>query len=128
MAKIWDTLICNGLVFDGRGNSPTKQNIAICDGRIVAKGGDLSAANAHQVIDAEGQWVLPGLLDIHTHFDLEVELAPGLPEAVRHGTTTALVSNCSLGLAFGAQRHQKPRRHQRRHLSCRSIGRTKTEC
>src|SRR6185295_4084637 len=25
-------------------------------------------------------------------------------EAVRHGTTTVVVSNCSLGLAFGAQR------------------------
>ena len=51
-----------------------------------------------------GRWLIPGMLDIHTHFDLEVELEPGLPEAVRHGTTTAVVSNCSLGLAFGAQR------------------------
>ncbi|HEY0664378.1 MAG TPA: amidohydrolase family protein, partial [Thiobacillaceae bacterium] len=41
---------------------------------------------------------------IHTHFDLEVEIEPQLPEAVRHGTTTVLVANCSLGLAFGNQR------------------------
>ena len=47
---------------------------------------------------------MPGLLDIHTHLDLEVELAPGLPESVRHGTTTVVVGNCSLGTAFGAQR------------------------
>jgi N-acyl-D-aspartate/D-glutamate deacylase len=47
---------------------------------------------------------MPGLLDIHTHLDLEVELAPGLPESVRHGTTTVVVGNCSLGTAFGSQR------------------------
>ena len=47
---------------------------------------------------------MPGLLDIHTHLDLEVELAPELKEAVRHGTTTAIMSNCSLGVAYGNQR------------------------
>src|SRR5512137_2385695 len=57
-----------------------------------------------RVFDAGGRWLLPGLLDIHTHLDLEVELAPGLPESVRHGTTTVVVGNCSLGTAFGAQR------------------------
>ena len=59
---------------------------------------------AEHVVDATGRWLLPGLLDIHTHLDLEVELAPGLPESVRHGTTTVVVGNCSLGTAFGAQR------------------------
>ena len=29
------------------------------------------------MVEAEGRWVLPGMLDIHTHYDLEVELAPG---------------------------------------------------
>jgi N-acyl-D-aspartate/D-glutamate deacylase len=46
---------------------------------------------------------MPGLLDIHTHLDLEVDLEPGLPEVVRHGTTTVLVGNCSLGTCFGQQ-------------------------
>ena len=59
---------------------------------------------AERIVDARGRWLLPGLLDIHTHLDLEVELAPGLPESVRHGTTTVVVGNCSLGTAFGAQR------------------------
>ena len=47
---------------------------------------------------------MPGLFDIHTHYDLELEVAPGLPESIRHGTTSVVISNCSLGLAYGAQR------------------------
>ena len=53
--------------------------------------------------DASGQGLLPGMVDIHTHLDLEVEVNPGLGEAVRHGTTSVVVGNCSLGTAFGAQ-------------------------
>jgi len=100
----WDTLIKNALVFDGNGGLPQRHDVAISDGSVVALGESLPAENANQVINAAGQWLMPGLLDIHTHFDLEVELEPGLPEAVRHGTTTAVVSNCSLGIAYGAQR------------------------
>jgi N-acyl-D-aspartate/D-glutamate deacylase len=100
----WDTLIRNGLVFDGTGALPQTEDIAIKDGKIAMRGKNLDPTKASKTVNANGKWVMPGLLDIHTHFDLEVELAPGLPEAVRHGTTTVLVSNCSLGLAFGAQR------------------------
>ena len=100
----WDTLIKNALVFDGNGGLPQRHDVAISDGHVVALGEELPAENASHVINAAGQWLMPGLLDIHTHFDLEVELEPGLPEAVRHGTTTAVVSNCSLGVAYGAQR------------------------
>ena len=46
---------------------------------------------------------MPGLIDIHCHFDLEVEVSPDLPETVRHGTTTVVNGNCSLGIAFGKQ-------------------------
>jgi len=99
----WDTLIRGALVFDGTGRAPRLEDVAIADGRVVARGAlDLSLAS--EVIEAEGRWLMPGLLDIHTHFDLEVELAPGLPEAVRHGSTTVVMSNCSLGLAYGSQR------------------------
>ncbi len=99
----WDTLIRNALVFDGSGEAPQTRDVAIRDGRIAASGRALPVAQAQQVIDADGQWLLPGLLDIHTHLDLEVDLEPGLPEVVRHGTTTVLVGNCSLGTCFGQQ-------------------------
>jgi N-acyl-D-aspartate/D-glutamate deacylase len=98
----WDTLIKNALVFDGAGAPPQQMDIAISDGKIECRGPALEG-EAGQIIDAAGQWLMPGLLDIHTHLDLEVELDPGLSEVVRHGTTTALVGNCSLGMSFGKQ-------------------------
>lgn len=104
MAERWDTLIRGGLVFDGTGAPGAVQDIAIARGRIAARGVGLEAGRADEVVDADGLWVTPGLLDIHTHLDLEVEFDPALKEAVRHGTTTVLMSNCSLGLAYGAQR------------------------
>lgn len=103
-ASQWDTLIKNALVFDGSGAPPTEMDIAIRDGAIAARGVDL-AGQATEVIDASGQWLMPGLLDIHTHLDLEVELEPALSEVIRHGTTTVLVGNCSLGTSFGKQQH-----------------------
>jgi N-acyl-D-aspartate/D-glutamate deacylase len=101
--KTWDTLIRNALVFDGTGTAPQTVDIAVKDGRIAARGSKLPATQAACVIEGEGQWLMPGLLDIHTHLDLEVDLEPGLPEVVRHGTTTVLVGNCSLGTCFGKQ-------------------------
>jgi N-acyl-D-aspartate/D-glutamate deacylase len=100
----WNLLIRNALVFDGTGASPRTEDVAIRNGRIGARGPGLPSSRAERVIDASGRWLMPGLLDIHTHLDLEVELAPGLPESVRHGTTTVVVGNCSLGTAFGSQR------------------------
>ncbi|SEL18837.1 N-acyl-D-aspartate/D-glutamate deacylase [Atopomonas hussainii] len=99
----FDTLIQNATVFNP-GEPPRVEDIAIADGFIVARGAGLSAEHAKQVIDASGQWAMPGLYDIHTHYDLELEVAPGLPESLRHGTTTVVIANCSLGLAFGNQR------------------------
>ena len=100
----WDALIRNALVFDGKGGAPARLDVAVSKGRVAAMAAGLAPENADSVIDARGCWLTPGLLDIHTHFDLEAEIEPQLPEAVRHGTTTVLVANCSLGLAFGNQR------------------------
>ena len=99
----WDTLIRNALVFDGTGAAAKQQDVAIAGKTIAAVGQALDSRNAKTVIDAQGRWLTPGLWDIHTHLDLEVELDPGLTEVVRHGTTTAVVANCSIGIAFGRQ-------------------------
>jgi len=99
----WDLLIQHAKVFDGTGTAAQNIDIAIKDGVFAAKGESLDPKNANQVIDASGKWLTPGLIDIHTHFDLEVEVEPGLAETVRHGSTSVVMSNCSLGIAFGKQ-------------------------
>ncbi len=99
-----DLYIKNGLMFDGSGEYPVINDIAISKGLVVAVGKNLKVAKSVDTIDASNEWVMPGLLDIHTHYDLEIEVSPGLKESVRHGTTTVVMSNCSLGLAFGSQR------------------------
>jgi len=103
MTEQWDVLIRGATLFDGSGDPAVIEDIAIKDDKVVARGRDLPRAVAREVVDAEGQWLLPGLLDIHTHLDLEVDVSPGLSEVVRHGTTTVLVGNCSLGTCFGRQ-------------------------
>lgn len=96
-----DLLIKNGLIFDGLGSAPVRGDIGIQDGKIVAIAPSLSP-NSHQVVDASGLWVTPGFIDIHTHYDLELEIAPGLSESVRHGVTSVVIGNCSLSVAIGA--------------------------
>lgn len=100
----WSLLLKNALVFDGTGAPARKTDVAIAGGVIDAIDAHLPSERAEQTLDLEGQWLIPGLLDVHTHFDLEVELEPGLPEAVRHGTTTVIAANCSLGVTYGHQR------------------------
>ncbi len=95
-----DLLIQNGLVFDGIGSPPLRGDIGIKKGKIVAIASSLPA-HAHQIVDAAGLWVTPGFIDIHTHYDLEVEIAPGLSESVRHGVTSVVMGNCSLSIAIG---------------------------
>jgi N-acyl-D-aspartate/D-glutamate deacylase len=98
-----DRVIRNAKVFND-GKQPVVEDIAIRNDRVVERGVNLQVVDSAEIIDAHGLWAMPGLFDIHTHYDLELELAPGLPESTRHGTTSVVISNCSLGLAFGSQR------------------------
>jgi len=98
MTEQW--IVRNGTVFDGTG-APRKQvDVHVRDGKVVAMGPGLDAPGAKE-IDATGKWVVPGFLDIHTHYDAEVEVLPGLDESVRHGVTTVVFGNCSLSAAVG---------------------------
>jgi N-acyl-D-aspartate/D-glutamate deacylase len=98
-----DTLIHSAKIFNN-GEPAVIEDIAIANGKIVARGKNLDREKAGRIIDGNGKWLMPGLFDIHTHYDLELEVASGLPESVRHGTTSVVIANCSLGLAFGNQR------------------------
>lgn len=94
-----DLVLRNGLVFDGFSEGKFV-DIAVHEGRIAALGPTLRV-DAARVIDATGLWVTPGFVDIHTHYDLEVEIAPSLSESVRHGVTSVIMGGCSLSATFG---------------------------
>ncbi|WP_454790373.1 N-acyl-D-amino-acid deacylase family protein [Mycolicibacterium lutetiense] len=93
----FDAIIRNGRWFDGTGAPSAVRNIGIRDGHVVAISPDrLDEADCPQVIDATDKWVMPGMLDIHTHYDVEVLNGPSLSESLRHGVTTAMLGSCSL--------------------------------
>ena len=97
-----ELVISNGLFFDGRGGAPRVRHLGIRDGRVTAISAEpLPTGPDTRVIDATGRWVMPGFIDLHTHYDAEVELAPSLSESVRHGVTSVMVGSCSLSLAVG---------------------------
>ena len=95
-----DVVIRGGQVFDGAGSAPLTADVAIAGGKVQAVGPRLPQTGRREV-DAGGCWVMPGMLDIHTHYDAEVEALPGLEESVRHGVTTVVMGNCSLSTALG---------------------------
>jgi len=87
----FDTVIRNGRWFDGTGAPSAIRNIGIRDGHVAALSAQpLDETGCGQVIDAEGKWVLPGLVDIHTHYDVEVLGGPSLSESLRHGVGLTL--------------------------------------
>lgn len=97
-----DLVIRNGTLFDGSGSPGRVADVAVSGGRVTETGPKLSTTGARE-IDATGCWVTPGFIDVHTHYDAEVEVLPGLEESVRHGVTTAIFGNCSLSAALGSE-------------------------
>ena len=90
-------LIQNGRLFDGTQNPSIIANVLVHDGLItdISKAPITPPAGA-KIVDAKDQWVLPGFIDNHTHYDGEVLVAPSLKESVRHGVTTVMLGGCSL--------------------------------
>ncbi|PWN03709.1 hypothetical protein DJ010_06400 [Nocardioides silvaticus] len=99
-ARPFDTILRNGRYFDGTGAPSAVRDVGIRDGRIAAvstaDSGPLDATGCPRVIDATDRWVMPGMIDIHTHYDVEVLQGPALAESLRHGVTTILIGSCSL--------------------------------
>src|ERR1700754_1872920 len=101
----YDVIIRDGLWFDGTGSAPQTRKLGIRDGVVAdivyeAATGHLDETGCPEVIDAKGKWVVPGFVDVHTHYDAEVLLDPGLQESVRHGVTTVLLGMCSLSTVY----------------------------
>ena len=95
---MYDLVIQGGTVHDGNNSPPSRADVGIKTGRIVAIG-EIDASAAHQVLDAREAMVVPGFVDLHTHYDLALGW-DGLSEhLLRQGITTVIGGNCGLGEA-----------------------------
>jgi len=90
-----DILIKNGKIVDGTGNSWTLGDVAVKDGKIVAKG-HLDSWVANKTIDATGLIVCPGFIDVHTHMEDLEKKDPEAKNFLYDGVTTVITGNCGI--------------------------------
>ena len=89
----FDVIIKNGVIYAGDGKAPIRGDIALRDGKIAALGKDLGTS-AGTVVDAGGLAVSPGFIDIHTHTDTNLFLAPKGDSRIYQGITSEVGGNC----------------------------------
>ncbi len=94
---IHDLVIRNGNIVDGSGKKPFLGDIAIDEGKITKVGEVINSGKKE--IDANGNLVSPGWVDIHTHYDGQVCWDPYLTPSSWHGVTTVVMGNCGVGFA-----------------------------
>lgn len=94
-------VISRGTVYDGTGAPPFVGDVLIEGDRVARISRSSIVADGAEVFDAAGQWVMPGFIDNHTHYDGEVLVAPRLGESVRQGVTTVMLGGCSLSFVYG---------------------------
>lgn len=97
MAERPDLVIRGGTGIDGTGGAAFEADIAIRGGRI-AEIGPAPAAGRDE-IDARGKLVIPGFIDVHTHYDAQATWAERIEPSSNNGVTTALMGNCGVEFA-----------------------------
>ncbi len=92
-----DLIIRGGTVVDGTGGPMMAADVAVSDGRITAVG-QIQETGAEE-IDARDRLVMPGFVDVHTHYDAQVTWANQITPSSCNGVTTVLMGNCGVGFA-----------------------------
>ena len=95
---MYDLRINGGLLVDGTGDPPRLADVAVVGDAIVAVGPELPG-EAARTIDAAGQIVTPGFVDVHTHYDGQATWDDLLEPSSGHGVTTVVMGNCGVGFA-----------------------------
>jgi N-acyl-D-amino-acid deacylase len=92
-----EIVIRGGTLIDGTGSPGRRLDVRVADGRIAEVG--TSLRTGERELDASGQVVAPGFVDIHTHYDAQVFWDPSLTPSSFHGVTTVIAGNCGFSIA-----------------------------
>jgi N-acyl-D-amino-acid deacylase len=98
MADNADLLIRGATVVDGSGLPAFTADVEVRNG-IITRVGHLSGAKADREIDADGLYVTPGFVDVHTHYEPQLHFEPTASPSSWHGVTTVLTGNCGFSIA-----------------------------
>src|SRR5438105_3070325 len=93
---MYDLVIRGATIVDGLGHAPRQGDVAVKDGRIAAIG--TVGTDAVEIVDAGGLALMPGIIDLHTHYDAQVTWDPTLSPSPSLGVTTAVMGNCGFGI------------------------------
>jgi N-acyl-D-aspartate/D-glutamate deacylase len=93
----YDLVIRGGTLVDGSGQPARDADVAVTGDRIMAVG-RIDGAGQEE-IDARGQIVTPGFVDIHTHYDGQVTWTDRVQPSSLHGVSTVVMGNCGVGFA-----------------------------
>ena len=110
----YDLVIRGGTIVDETGIPRFRADLAVKVGRIAKFSGRVPAAGAKE-IDASGCIVAPGAVDLHTHYDAQLNWDPYASMSSWFGVTSLTIGQCGFGLA--------PTRPEDRDLNMRMMNR-----
>ena len=110
----FDLVIRGGTVIDGTGVPRRRADVAVKDGRVTMISGNIPAGAAKE-IDASGCYVAPGAIDLHTHYDAQLNWDPYASLSGWFGVTSLTIGQCGFGFA--------PTRPEDRDLNMRMMDR-----
>ena len=94
----YDLVIRGGTIVDGTRIPSYKADLAVKDGKIAKISGNLAGKGTKEV-DASGCNVAPGVVDLHCHYDAQVNWDPYCTLSGWHGVTSLTIGQCGFGFA-----------------------------
>lgn len=92
-----DLIIRGGTIIDGTGAEGFAGDVAVSGG-VITQIGKVNGRGIEE-IDARGQIVTPGFVDLHTHYDGQVAWGEAISPSSLHGITSVVMGNCGVGFA-----------------------------